>query len=314
MCELKEPKLVKVGIIVPTLNPGIQAEALISAVSKQTLQPLLRVAIDSASTDDSVRLWREAGWDVLEIERGRFDHGGTRNFAAHYASEADVLVFLTQDAQPISRDWLKRLVAPLASGEVAATFGRQLPRPQASLFERYARFFNYPPVSHRMTRADIPTRGVKAFFFSNVCSAVRRDAFFKVGGFPERTIMNEDMLLAGRFLKHGYAIGYVADAPVMHSHEYTLAQQFRRNFDVGVFFADFAEELEGASVGREGVRFVLGQTKYALRHGRPDLLPVVVVEAAVKYTAFQIGKRHAFLPRRVKQVLSMHKYHWEKQG
>ncbi|MDP9764004.1 rhamnosyltransferase [Deinococcus enclensis] len=249
------------------------------------------------------------------LDQSKFNHGGTRNLGARLASEqgAQILVFMTQDALPADEHWLKRLVAPIRSGQAVATFARQLPRPEASLLERFSRYFNYPEVSRSRTEADIPELGVKAFFFSNVCSAVRADVFWEVGGFPEDVIMNEDMTLAAKLLRAGHTVRYTAEAEVIHSHDYTLAQQFRRNFDVGAFFADAGPELSGASVGGEGVRFVLEQLRYVRRHGRSDLIPLVIAEAAAKYTAFQLGRHHHLLPLPLKKKLSMHSYHWDQR-
>lgn len=248
------------------------------------------------------------------ISEADFNHGGTRNLGARLASErgAEILVFMTQDAVPAGPGWLDQLVAPIRSGEAVATFARQLPRPGASVLEEFSRYFNYPAQSRLRTRADIPEMGVKAFFFSNVCSAVRADVFWELGGFPDDVIMNEDMLMAAKVLRAGYAIKYVAEAEVVHSHDYSLKQQFRRNFDVGAFFADAGGMLEGAAVGGEGFRFVREQLRYVLRRGRPDLLPLVVLEAATKFSAFQLGKRHRVLPLSVKKRMSMHSYHWNQ--
>ena len=251
----------------------------------------------------------------IKIPKDTFDHGGTRNLGAHLAAEqcAEILIFMTQDAAPANDRWLEELTAPIISGEAVATFARQLPRPEASLLEQFSRHFNYPGHSRLRTQSDIAELGVKAFFFSNVCSAVRADVFWEVGGFPEHIIMNEDMTLAAKLLRAGHAIKYVAEAQVVHSHDYTLAQQFRRNFDVGAFFAGAGPELAGAKVGGEGLRFVREQLRYVLRHGRSDLIPLVIAEAAAKFSAFQLGKRHHLLPRTLKKKLSMHSYHWDQK-
>ena len=250
----------------------------------------------------------------ISILQEKFDHGGTRNLGAQFATEqgADILVFMTQDAIPANDRWLEELTAPIRFGEAVATSARQVPRPSASLLEQFSRYFNYPSISRKRDASDIPEMGVKAFFFSNVCSAVRADIFWDVSGFPESIIMNEDMLLAAKLLRAGHTIKYVAQAEVIHSHDYTLKQQFRRNFDVGVSFAEAGLLLDGAKVSGEGFRFVREQLRYVLRHGRADLLPLVFLEAATKFSAFQLGKRHRFLPLKLKKKLSMHSYHWDQ--
>lgn len=300
-------------VVVPTLNATPHILNLTSALSIQTYPPERILFIDSESSDGSAEMLEGLGYAVVRISKAFFNHGGTRNLGARLAVGSDILVFLTQDAHAVDERWLEKLVGPIVSGEAVATFARQLPRPEASLLEKFSRYFNYPDTSRTRDEADITRMGIKAFFFSNVCSAVRVDTFWSVGGFPEHVIMNEDMTLAARLLRAGHRIRYVAEAEVIHSHDYTLKQQFRRNFDVGAFLADAGPELAGARVSGEGLRFVYEQVRYVLRHGRVELLPRVVAEAAAKFTGFQVGKRHRMLSLSIKKKLSMHSYHWDQQ-
>lgn len=78
---------------------------------------------------------------------------------------------------------------------------------------------------------DVQTSGIRAYFFSNSCSAIRRDVFEQVGGFPIHTIMNEDMLFAAKLLNAGHRIAYVAESIGEHSHNYTLWQSLKRYFE-----------------------------------------------------------------------------------
>jgi rhamnosyltransferase len=299
-----------VSIIVPTLNPGDHLPALRDAFTHQQLQPLEVLIIDSASTDGSPARWRDAGFRLLSIKRADFDHGGTRNLAARQA-QGEILVFMTQDAVPADECWLEELVAPITSGEVVATFARHLPREDASLLERFARHFNYPPSSRVKRLSDVQEMGIKAFFFSNACSAVRANTFFEVGGFPERLIMNEDVGLCARLLRAGYKVKYTAEAQIYHSHDYNLRQQFKRNFDIGAFVTQAGSLLEGSRFSGEGMRFVLGQARYIMETGTYFDVVKVFAEAIVKLTAFSLGKRHRWVPSIVRQHLSMHSYYWK---
>lgn len=301
----------KIGVIVPIYKYDYSKMSYLLAIEDYYD---IQVYIESLQQGEQVGDQRTDRLIYHTINQRDFDHGGTRNLGAHLAAEqgAEILVFMTQDAIPANERWLEELIAPILSGEAVATFARQLPRPGAPLLEQFSRYFNYPSASRSRNAADIERLGVKAFFFSNVCSAVRADVFWEVGGFPEHVIMNEDMTLAAKLLRAGHTLKYAAESEVIHSHEYTLKQQFRRNFDVGVFFADAGALLAGASVGGEGLRFVREQLRYVLRHGRANLIPWVLMEAATKFTAFQLGKRHRFFPLTLKKKLSMHSYHWDQ--
>jgi rhamnosyltransferase len=300
------------SIIIPTLNFSTNVKNPSSVIDMLAKSQCEIIVIDSSSTDSTVELFNNVATRIVSVPRQEFNHGRTRNIAARLSKNAN-LVFMTQDVLPSTPSVLFKLSRNLGEGRVVATFARQLPRPEASLLERFSRYFNYPEQSQIRTQADIERLGVKAFFFSNVCSAVRADVFWEVGGFPEDVIMNEDMTLAAKLLRAGHTIKYVAEAEVIHSHDYTLAQQFRRNFDVGAFFADAGPELDGAKVGGEGLRFVCEQLRYVLRHSRPDLIARVIAESAAKFTAFQLGRHHRWLPLSLKKRLSMHNYHWDQR-
>lgn len=305
----------KNAVVIPTLNSLSYTNTLLSKFDVQSLSIDNLIILDSMSDDGSRSIWLENKYTTFhEVKRSQFTHGGTRNLGAKIAMDhgAQIIIFMTQDALPLHETWLESLIAPISGGEVVATFARQLPRPEADPMEKFARHFNYPGISQIRRSEDIPRLGVKAFFFSNVCAAVRADVFWEVGGFPEHTILNEDMVLAARLMRHGYATKYVAESEVVHSHSYTVLQQFKRSFDIGAFFADSYQEMQGAAVGGEGLRFVVGQAKYVVSQGRPGLLFRVFFEAAARFLAFQLGKQHRRLPLHLKKKLSMHSYHWDQ--
>ena len=55
------------------------------------------------------------------------------------------------------------------------------------------------------------------------------------GWFAEHLISTEDTYAGARMLLAGYTLAYVSDAMVYHSHNYTVFQEFKRYFDIGVF-------------------------------------------------------------------------------
>lgn len=292
--------------------PSLPEQLVLKLARIPGAEVVVLLTVNQIGTSENVSLGNNV--HVREILKSNFGHGSSRNTGARIARElgGQLYCFLTQDIELVSSEWISHLSAPIEDARAAATFARQLPRQDAAELERFSRYFNYPSRNQFRTLADVPRLGVKAFFFSNVCSAVCADAFWEVGGFPEDVIMNEDMVLAARLLRAGQAIEYVAEAAIVHSHDYTLKQQFQRNFDVGAFFAEVGPVLQGANVGGEGLRFVREQLRYVYQHGRSDLIPLVIVEAAAKFAAFQAGKRHRILPLSLKKRFSMHSYHWDQ--
>ena len=303
----------KIAVIIPTLNGGEVWLDCLKALHQQVQQPDCVMIVDSGSTDGTDMAALEAGFELIRIARESFDHGGTRQMAARRLVAFDVLVYLTQDAVLASPDALAQLVAPFADPGVGTTYGRQLPRLASGAIEAHARLFNYPPQSNMRTLADKAHMGIKAAFTSNSFAAYRTTALAAVGGFPTSLILGEDMVVAARMLQAGWAVAYVAEAQVWHSHGYTLLQEFRRYFDIGVMHQDQAWILRdfGKPEG-EGGRFVRSEIAY-LGQRAPWLLPSAFVRTMAKYLGYELGQRSSSLPLSIKRKLSMHRGFWDKR-
>ena len=160
--------------------------------------------------------------------------------------------------------------------------------------------------------ADAATLGLKAAFTSNSFGAYRRADLMRVGGFPSGTILAEDMIVAARALQQGRAVAYVAEACAYHSHDYTLAEEFRRYFDIGVLHA--LEPWLLRDFGRpegEGLRFVVSEARHLLAHA-PWRLLEAWVRTVGKLAGYRLGRRHARLAPAWRVRLSMHRGFWNK--
>lgn len=303
-----------VCVIVPTRNGGIVwlAAAHALARAQQASAYLLDVTVvDSESTDDSADVARACGFCVHSVSPQQFDHGGTRNMVVQrFAAQADIVVFLTQDAVLASTNAIDTLVRAFDNPQVAVAYGRQLPQPDANPIAEHARLFNYGTTPRVNTLANAGESGIKAVFTSNSFSAYRGAVFRELGGFPERSILSEDMHFAARAVLAGHAVAYVPGAAVRHSHNYTPWEEFRRYFDIGVFHHDEAwirEKFGGA--GGEGKRYL--QSEWAwLRRQAPLWLPRAALHNALKILGYKLGQHYHLLPRSLRPRLSMHRKYW----
>lgn len=307
-----------VDILIPVYKPDRRFSRLLQMLQKQTVKPNRIIVMNTEKS-----YWHEDGYrgihglEVKHLTKEEFDHGATRNLAAWY-SEADVMIFMTDDAVPQDEYLIERLVHGLEStgpeGEtVAMAYARQLPARDCHVIERYTRTFNYPDTSRIKTKKDLPELGIKTYFASNVCCAYRKEIFEKLEGFTASTIFNEDMIYAASVIQAGYAIAYVADAQVVHSHNLSPMQQFHRNFDLAVSQADHPEVFEGLPSEGEGIRMVKQTAGYLVKSGRFWLLPSLVVGSACKYTGYRLGKCYRKLPKSVILKCSMSPLYWEKK-
>lgn len=297
-------------MIVPTLNPGAEWERFCEALLAQGIEPDRVLIVDSASTDNTVDLARAHGFRVASIRRTEFNHGGTRQWATGFFPDAEIFLYLTQDAILADSGAIDQLIAPFGNSEIGAAYGRQLPRPGAGEIEAHGRLFNYPAVSDVRSLESRERLGFKAIFISNSFAAYRRNALDEAGGFPQNAIFGEDTITAAHMLLRGWKIAYVAEACVYHSHEYSASREFKRYFDIGALHAreTWLRDEFGKASG-EGRRYVTSEINYLLRR---DLLliPSALARSAAKLSGYWAGKREAKLSPGVKRRLSMHPNFW----
>ena len=264
----------KISVIIPTLNAEKELPSLLEALSAQTLPPDEILVVDSGSDDGTARIAEDAGKGafagrlrVIPVSRKEFDHGKTRDRALR-ASQGNTVVFLTQDAVPADEHFLENLIRPLSAGKVAVVTGRQLPKADATPMEKLIRTFNYPAESHIRSEADVPKMGIKAFFCSDVCAAYNRQIYEELGGFVYPLKTNEDMFFAARAIRNGYRVAYAAEARVLHSHNFSLKEQYERNRIQGYEIERHRPLLGNVSKVSEGFRLARFVSCGLLKQGR----------------------------------------------
>ena len=299
-----------VDIIIPAYKPDIKFEKLIRGLKRQSY-PIQNIFI--IHTKGGRFPWEAVGPDskviVKEIEKEAFDHGGTRRMAAGL-SKADIFICMTQDAVPADRDLILHLSEAFKDDKVACAYARQLPDEKCDVIERYTRSFNYPAEGCIKDLNSVDKIGVKAFFCSNVCAAYRRTYYDELGGFVKKAIFNEDMIMAGRMLKAGYSCVYASEAKVIHSHNYSCIQQFKRNFDVAVSQVDNPDIFGGIKSESEGIRLVRDTAGYLIKIRSPWLIVPLVIKSGFKYLGYKLGQRYKHLPQRLVVKLSSNPKYW----
>jgi rhamnosyltransferase len=310
MTEFNTIDLSRAAVILTTWNSERFFAQFPEPLLAQGIRPEQVLIMDSESKDRTVELARARGFCVHEQARCEFNHGGTRALAARLLHPVEFLVYTTPDAIMAAPDTLKTLLSAFNDPLVGAAFGRQLPHQEADPFARQACAINYPP--HSIVR-DLHSKkdlGFKTIFFSNNLGAYRRAALDAVGGFPSHVITAEDSYVAAKMMLHGWKTAYVAEAAVYHSHNQTLPQLFRRYFDTGVLHARENWLLkEFGEPSGEGVRFLRAEVMRLLKEA-PLQVPTVGLRTICKYAGYQLGKREAMLPKRVKRLIGNFHEYW----
>ncbi|MBR0288615.1 MAG: glycosyltransferase family 2 protein [Selenomonadaceae bacterium] len=278
------------GLIIPTLNAGEQFQKLLDGLATQSL-PTKKLIVDSESTDDTVKLAKNFGVEVLTISRKSFNHGATRQFALEKILPLDVIIFLTQDILFHDDESLAKLIKIFSEDKsVGLSYGRQLPHLNATNEAKFLRAFNYPAESQLRSFDDRKIYGLKTVFASNSFAAYRVEALQNVGGFPNNVPLCEDMYVAAKMLLDGWKIFYAADAQVYHSHNYTAAQEFRRYVQIGKFHAQesWIRETFGSAEGA-GKKFVLMKLSALAKKNPLDCVGAIFRDAA-KFFGYRLGR------------------------
>jgi len=188
----------------------------LQAFQQQTLRPHEILVIDSSIGDGIAEVIRNYS-PVSEVTIRRiplaheiFSYPRALNLGVRNA-KGDIVVSLSGDAIPANASWLEKLIAPLANPKVAGAFSRQIARPGISLSwaERFRLWWRYRSRSTTLRHTD--------HLFSNACSAFGRDLALRIP-FDETLAELEDYEWAREVQCQGYAIAYVGDSEVFHSH------------------------------------------------------------------------------------------------
>ena len=306
--------MLKISIIIPTYNAQNYLLTLLEKIKNQSLKEYELIIIDSSSKDKTVEIAKEFTDNVIVIPQNEFDHGGTRTKAAKIA-RGDILIFLTQDALPYNEFTLENIIKVFVNEKIGAAYGRQISYKNTNLFGKHLRKFNYPETSYIRNINDISKYGIKTAFLSNSFAAYRKSALEKIGYFKSNLILGEDIYAGAKLILAGYHLAYVSEAKVYHSHNYTIWQEFKRYFDIGVFHKCESWILQsfGKAEG-EGLKYIKSELKYLLSNGAWYLLPEWFIRNGMKYLGYKIGQNYEKFPMWMIKKFSMHYRWWNKKG
>lgn len=241
------------------------------------------------SSDNTEIILKENNIDYELIDRCDFSHSRTREKTA-FKSKSDILVFITQDIKINRCDYLYELVNPIINGYVEATFSRQIAKDNN--IEKYTREKNYPNKSYVISKFDVPKMGLRTFFFSDASSAIKKDIFVKLNGYDEKDLpTNEDMYIAYKLIMNGYKIKYCSESVVIHSHNLTFKQLYKRYYDTGVFFK-YNNYLKNYNTNKSGISLALYVFKRAIQELNIKVLFRYPIDMIVRYIAMKKGEKH----------------------
>lgn len=274
-----------IDIICPLYNAENDIERLNELILKQKNVNINEIRyILTESKDNTEEKLKKLKYK--KIKKEEFSHGFTREKEA-FESNADILVFITQDIIIEREDWLYNLIKDIENGTVDACYSRQLC--DNNTIEKYTREFNYPAQSRIVSKEDIKGLGLKTFFFSDASSAIKRETFVKLNGYDhKKLVINEDMYIAYKLIVNGYKIKYCADSEVIHSHVFTLKQYYNRYKDTGKFFKEnsYLKKYKVNQAGGNMAKYIL---KRAIQDKNWSVLFKYIPNMVVRFIGMKIG-------------------------
>lgn len=240
-----------VSIIILVYNGGEIFSRCLAGIKNQEFPGKIDlVIIDSGSTDGSVEVARRAGAKVACIENKDFHHARTRNNALSLA-EFEKIVYLVQDAIPVSTKWLSQLCAALDQEATASVSIRQIPHADADAMGRfevefhseylgnkpYLKNVESPDAFNNLSYAD----ALHKIRHDNVCAIYRRNLLERYP-FPDINFA-EDMAWAHAMLLRGYKILYDPRITIKHSHNRQPEYRFKRSIVNAIACARIMERV-----------------------------------------------------------------------
>lgn len=208
-----------ISVVVPVRNDPERLRKCLSSLGQSTHVDYELIVVDDASTDSTADVAKGLGVTLLQLDR-RSGPGVARNHGAR-AAKGEIIMFVDADVC-VHRDTLAEFARAFSGSESPdAVFGAyDLTPPEPNLISQYKN------LSHHFVHWQ--GAGEAATFWAG-CGAVRREAFWSVGGFDpayERPSI-EDIELGVRLRRAGRRVLLRPEIQGTHLKRWTLVGLFK---------------------------------------------------------------------------------------
>lgn len=209
-----------ISVIVPVYNGRAFLHRCLDAVFASSYRSFEVIVVDDCSTDESGEIAMTKGVLVLTTHRNS-GPAAARNLAAETAA-GEILMFVDADVV-VKPDTLARVAARLSEHpEFSAVFGSYDDEPAEANF-----LSQYKNLQHHFVHQN---SGSNAFTFWSGLGAIRRDVFFKFGGFDCKKFALpsiEDIDLGFRLHKAGHQILLDRSIQAKHLKKWEIRSHLR---------------------------------------------------------------------------------------
>jgi glycosyltransferase involved in cell wall biosynthesis len=212
----------RISVVVPTKNAGDDFPFLLKKLKSQKgLCECEIIIVDSGSTDQTLEAAKNEGATIIEIPPETFNHADARNRGAASAT-GDYVLFLVQDALPMTDKWLWEMARTLEQNKTVAVSCAEYPRSDCDLFYQHLIWSHYRTLNLDKDRflswdescsSQLGLRSNSQI--SDIAALIKLDVFNQ---YKYKTKFAEDLDLGIRLIKDGHRIGFLYSTRVIHSH------------------------------------------------------------------------------------------------
>ena len=196
-----------ISVIVRTRNEANWLPRLFWALSHQRRVVHEVIVVDNESNDKTVQIAETAGAKIINITQAEFTYGLSINKGIR-AAKGDYIALVSGHCIPADDLWLQSMRRNFDSPEIAGVYGRQIPLPDSSDFDKRDLWTTFS-VERKIQTKD--------FFFHNANSMISKEVWEKIP-FDEKTRGVEDRIWAREAISKGYSLVYEPEAAVHHFH------------------------------------------------------------------------------------------------
>jgi len=223
-----------VSIVIPTKNAGDDLGLLIRKLRNQEGVPQPEIiVVDSGSTDNTLEIAAREKVKVVHIAPEEFTHSYSRNRGAESAG-GEYLLFMVQDALPLTARWLGEMVAALESNNLAAVSCAEYPRSGSDLFYQFLIHDQGERPGLEQDRIMAWDTSCNSYLglrsnaqLSDITALLRRDVF---QSYRYRVDYAEDLDLGIRLIRDGHRLGFLHSTRVLHSHNRPASYFLKRGY------------------------------------------------------------------------------------
>lgn len=205
------------SVVIRAYNEEKHIGRMLEGIQHQTAQDVELILVDSGSSDSTVSIAESFGVKIVHIPPQEFTFGRSLNLGVQ-AAISELIVIASAHVYPVYPDWLASLLHPFEDQEVALTYGKQRAPDSARFSEKQIFHQWYPDAS----------KSQQETAFCNNANAAIRKSLWEKNPYDETLTGLEDLAWAKWAKEQGYAIAYVAEAEIIHTHDETLRGVFNR--------------------------------------------------------------------------------------